>query len=101
MVALCEARARGEKGGAPEIESGAQAPATAHAESLEDDVGRFWRLGPEVEALQVRVAPPEVEMEVIKVLGDLTFVEDKMLMERLTRIYRAVTHKAQEVAFDE
>jgi len=97
LAALREARSRGAERGAP------TSPAlVAHgAETLGDELRHFWRLGPEVEALQVHVAPPEVEMEAIKVLGDPTFAEDRALMERLTRIYRAVTRKAQEVAFDE
>jgi len=97
MAALRERRSRDAEGMAP----GLATPVMDQAESLEDDIAGFWRLGPEVEALQMRVAPPEVEMEAIKVLGDPIFAEDETLMERLTRIYRAVMRKAQEVAFDE
>jgi len=100
MAALREARAGDGQGMAQGIVPGALVSPAEGAESLEDDIGRFWQLGPEVEALQMRVAPPEVDMEAIKVLGDPTFAEDEGLLERLTRIYRAVSHKAQEVAFD-
>lgn len=82
----------------------AAGPSAAPADQVvapEDDIEGFWRLGPEVESLQLRVAPPEVEMEVVKILGDPTFAEDETFLDRLTRIYRAVTRKAQEVAFDE
>lgn len=101
MAALRERRSRDVEGRAQGAAPGAETPAAEAAVPLEDDIAGFWRLGPEVEALPVRVAPPEVEMEAIKVLGDPAFAEDDTLMERLTRIYRAVTRKAQEVAFDE
>jgi uncharacterized Zn finger protein len=101
MAALREARAGDGEGMAQGIVPGVPIPTTEGAESLDDDMDRFWQLGPEVEALQMRVTPPEVDMEAIKVLGDPTFAEDEGLLERLTRIYRAVSRKAQEVAFDE
>ena len=98
MAALRERRARVSE--APARDAAEPTPAPEQP-APEDDIARFWRLSPEVEALQVRVAPPEVEMEVIKVLGDPAFAEDGSLLTRLTRIYRLVTRKAQEVAFDE
>lgn len=100
LAGLRERRARDSEGRAHD---GAVAALAAAMEQggPEVDIEGFWRLGPEVESLQVRVAPPEVEMEVVKLLGDPTFAEDETLLERLTRIYRLVTRRAQEVAFDE
>lgn len=98
LAALRERRSRDAEGAAQAMMA---APTMERAAPLEDDIHGFWRLGPEVEALQMRVAPPEVEMGAVKVLGDPAFAEDETLLARLTRIYRAVTRKAQEVAFDE
>lgn len=101
LAALRERRSRGGEGAVHGGLAGPVTPPVDRATPPRDDIEGFWDLGPEVESLQVRVAPPEVEMEVVKLLGDPAFAEDDTLLERLKRIYRAVTRKAQEVAFDE
>ena len=69
--------------------------------SLEDCLQTYWEMGPEIEGVQVKVAPAEVEMEIIKILGDLSFAEDENLVERLQDVYRKVSRKALDVAFGE
>lgn len=68
---------------------------------LEACLERFWEMGAEANRVRVRVAPPEIEMEMIKVLGSLPFGEDKLRDESLAETYRAVSRKALEVAFVE
>jgi uncharacterized Zn finger protein len=101
LAALRERRSRGAEGATRATGPSDAVLGPDGAAPSEDDIAGFWDLGPEVEALQVRVAPPEVEMEVIKLLGEPSFAEDEELLERLMRIYRAVTRKAQEVALDD
>lgn len=61
----------------------------------------FWRLGPEADDLEIHVRSPQIEMEVIKLLGDLTFAEDAARLEELAAIYRHVSRCALRLAFDE
>jgi uncharacterized Zn finger protein len=68
---------------------------------LEACLESFWHMGSEISAIQVHVAPPEIEMEVVKVLGNPTFAENEALNEHLAEIYRTVSRKALDVAFGE
>ncbi len=67
--------------------------------SLEECLESFWHMGDDIRSLQLRVAPPEVEMELIKMLGAPTFLEDDGAMELLESIFRAVSKKALKVAY--
>lgn len=67
--------------------------------SLEQQAERFWRMGQEIDSVQVHVAPPEVEMEVVKVLGDPGFAEDYALLAQLVKVYRSVSERAIQVAY--
>ena len=59
----------------------------------------FWEMGSELDALQIRVRAPEVELEVIKLLGAPAFVNDPALMGRLAGVYRVVSERAIEMAY--
>ena len=67
--------------------------------TLERQAGLFWRMGKEIGGVQVHVARPEVEMEVVKVLGEPGFAEDHALLARLGEVYRRVSERAIEVAY--
>ncbi|MBC7315463.1 MAG: SWIM zinc finger family protein, partial [Chloroflexi bacterium] len=73
------------------------------SEAIPSDISpeAFWRLGPEAEGLEIHVRSPQIEMEVIKLLGDLTFAEDAARFEELAAIYRHVSRRALRLAFDE
>jgi uncharacterized Zn finger protein len=60
----------------------------------------FWRIGPELDRVEIHVRSPEVEMEILKVLGDMTFVDDPEWMARLAAVYRQVSKRALALAFD-
>jgi len=70
-------------------------------QSLEDSLATFWQMGPEIDQIQVKVVPPEIEMEVIKLLGHPSFVDRKEMIERLAKAYRTISRRALEVAFGE
>ena len=89
----------GDEGLAPEYAMTDDVAAAPSSSAL--DLERFWELGPELNGLQVHVRAPEVELEVLQVLGELAFAEDPTLQPRLAQIYRAVSDKALEVAYDE
>lgn len=95
LAALRAARAK--RAGLP----GTGQPADAEAIPTDISPEAFWRLGPEAEALEIHVRSPQIEMEVIKLLGDLTFAEEAARMEELAAIYRHVSRRALSLAFDE
>jgi uncharacterized Zn finger protein len=68
---------------------------------LEGSLATFWQMGPEIDQIQVKVIPPEIEMEVIKLLGHPSFVDRKEMIERLAKAYRTISRRALEVAFGE
>jgi len=67
---------------------------------LEDCLHSFWQMGEEIQSLKIQVAPPQVEMELLKILGDPAFAEDNLLRERLAEVYRSVSQRALEAAFE-
>ncbi len=85
----------------PDAASGGRGPATGAGseESLEARLADFWEMGAELDGMQIRVRPPEVDLEVIKLLGVPTFANDAELMDRLARVYRLVSRRAMDVAY--
>jgi uncharacterized Zn finger protein len=67
--------------------------------SVEQQADLFWRMGQEISSVHVHVAPPEVEMEVVKVLGEPGFTDDHALLARLSEVYRRVSERAINVAY--
>jgi uncharacterized Zn finger protein len=89
-----------------EIDAGAQTnmahggrASSAEGRPLDERVDDFWEIGPEAEEIHVRVAPAEVELEVLRILGEIELEADKSLLERLERVYKAVSRRAMEIAF--
>jgi uncharacterized Zn finger protein len=74
---------------------------SAEGRSLGERVDDFWEIGPEADEIHVRVAPAEVELEVLRILGEMELEADKSLLERLERVYKAVSQRAIEIAFGE
>ena len=70
-------------------------------QSLEASLDTFWRLGPEIDQIEIKVAPPAVEMEILTLLGYPSFVDQEGMIERLAEIYRMISRRALEVAFGE
>lgn len=67
--------------------------------ALENSPDTFWQIGAAAAAVQIHVAPPEVHMEAIRVLGEAEFGGDEPLEDRLDAVYRLVSQRAVEVAF--
>ena len=61
----------------------------------------FWEMGSDVSSLQIRVEPPEVELQVLRVLGTPTFAEDETLLDRLAAVYGIVSRKALDTAYSD
>jgi uncharacterized Zn finger protein len=74
--------------------------ADAATESSED-LSEFWEMGAEVRDLPLKVEEPEVTMESLKMLGELSFAEEEDLVDRLEPVYRAVSERALDVAYDD
>lgn len=60
----------------------------------------FWSMGPEADQLRIKIAPPAIEGELLKLLGD-PGVPDTGFAERLAAVYRRVSQRALAVAFAE
>jgi uncharacterized Zn finger protein len=67
--------------------------------ALPADLDEFWRLDSMLEDIQIRVAAPDIDTELLKVLGELSFVESKDVRGQLTEIYRRVSQRALDLAF--
>jgi uncharacterized Zn finger protein len=76
-------------------------PASLANDDASGTLKGFWRLGGELDALTLHVQAPEVEHELLKVLGEPTFAEDDSLREELAAVYGVVSRKALQVAFSE
>jgi uncharacterized Zn finger protein len=101
MTALREKRAalaaspilRADQGPAPR-------PLTFGEQPLGDCLHSFWQMGEEIQSLKIQVTPPPVEMELLKIMGDPAFAEDDSLQERLAEVYRIVSQRALDAAFE-
>ncbi|MFP3896838.1 MAG: hypothetical protein ACLFV5_08420 [Anaerolineales bacterium] len=69
--------------------------------SLPSDSHTFWKMGPQIEDVEIDVKPPEIHMEVLKLLGIPSFVNEEMLEKNLPQIYQRVSQKALEIAYGE
>lgn len=88
--------------GAPQPETPPDSPPAQSKLSVADHIiASFWQIGPELATLQVRVRPPEVELQVLKVLGEPGFAQDAALQQRLAEVYSAVSQRALELAYSE
>jgi len=64
---------------------------------LEEQIERFWSMGDEAVAMPIHIAMPEIEGEILKLLGEPDF--DPALAERLPEVYARVSRRALAVAF--
>ncbi|MHB1317819.1 MAG: SWIM zinc finger family protein [Anaerolineae bacterium] len=69
--------------------------------ALPADLDEFWRLDSRLEEIQIRISPPEIEAELLKVLGELSFVENQDVRAQLQEIYRRVSERALDLAFQD
>ncbi|MHB1295906.1 MAG: SWIM zinc finger family protein [Anaerolineae bacterium] len=93
--------ARASRASEPATQQAGMADALQRERLLTERLDDYWRMGPEAQNVQIHVAPAAVEMEVLKVLGDPLFAEDESLVQRLTEVYRTVSGRAVDVAFEE
>lgn len=74
----------------------------AEPEPLEADLPRFWELREDLGGFRVAVAPPPVEMALLKRLGPPPFSRrPEAFVGALTLVYAAVTDRALALAFGE
>lgn len=67
---------------------------------LPTDPEAFWSLGADMERIEIHVRSPEVEMELLRILGEMTFVDDAEWTTRLAAVYKQVSRRALALAFD-
>ena len=70
-------------------------------DSLASRLDDYWDMGDEMRGFEIRIRPPEVEMEAIKLLGVPSFVSDQSFLRRLRKVYSDVSRRALELAYEE
>ena len=82
------------------LDRGVNANVVTDPRSLPSNLDEFWHLDSRIEEIQIRVGPPEIEAELLKLLGEMSFVDDRDVRAQLEAIYGRVSRKAQDLAFD-
>jgi uncharacterized Zn finger protein len=100
MAALRARRAEHHPDSIPHVDEAA-ATASCGNRPLDECLDDFWEMGPETHEVQIRVAAPEVELEIIKLLGNPSFIENEALQRQLQSVYSAVSQRALDVAFEQ
>jgi uncharacterized Zn finger protein len=72
---------------------------TRAAELLDISPDAFWRMAPAAERVQIRIAAPEVDLELLRMLGSPTFLARRTLAAQLEQVYHTVTDKAVAFAY--
>ena len=72
---------------------------TEQEASLAKALENFWTMGDEAVAMQIHIAAPEIEGEILKLLGEPEF--DPTLAEHLPEVYARVSARALAVAYGE
>jgi len=67
---------------------------------LDADLDGFWRMGEALNALQIRVQRPDIELELVRILGAPEFINDAQLLASLEKVYNRVTARALRVAYE-
>jgi uncharacterized Zn finger protein len=68
---------------------------------LEACLDDYWTLGPQAKEVTLNLAPPEVDMALLKRLGVPDFLPARSFWAQMERVYAGVTERAIEVAFEE
>lgn len=66
---------------------------------LDADLDAFWRMGDALQTLRVHIERPDIELELVRILGAPEFSSDSHLLGQLERVYKRVTEKALHVAY--
>jgi uncharacterized Zn finger protein len=87
---------------AGEVESEAPVEKAAPVElptPLNQQLGRFWEIGPELETFSVRIQPPEIPLPVLLRLGEPDFADRLPLQKLLGDTYNNVSQAALAMAY--
>jgi uncharacterized Zn finger protein len=101
MTALRAQRAGQWDGTGSDPMDAAQPEALTDPRALPANLDAFWSLDNGLEDIEIRVAAPDIEAELLKVLGELSFVEDEDVREQLNAIYRRVSRRALDLAYED
>lgn len=74
--------------------------AQEQAPPLTADPESFWELGEMLGDLQIRVRRPEIEMELVRILGTPEFASQPELEKQLEEVYARVTARALSIAYE-
>ncbi|MFZ6030205.1 MAG: SWIM zinc finger family protein [Chloroflexota bacterium] len=66
---------------------------------LEETITHFWALGQALETFAVSIRSPQIEMPLLKRLGEPAFAPDSGIQPLLGSAYRSIGRAAQEIAY--
>ena len=71
------------------------------APALQECLDRYWSMGPQAESMAFDVAPPHVEMALLKRVGipDFDGIAGRSFQAQMARVYDAVARRALSVGF--
>jgi uncharacterized Zn finger protein len=78
-----------------------ESPEPETAIPLEDSLEHFWDLGAPLENIPVSIHPPEVEMPLLKRLGEAAFIPEPGIESLLRAAYQTIGREAIRAAFQE
>ena len=78
-----------------------ESPEPETAIPLEDSLEHFWELGTPLENIPVSIHPPEVEMPLLKRLGEAAFIPEPGIESLLRAAYQTIGREAIRAAFQE
>jgi uncharacterized Zn finger protein len=102
LAGMRERMAEGESDSEGDIEQETQV--TVSLEEVlagEDGVAVFWGTGQDLEGFSVAIRPPEIEIPLLKRLGDPAFLPSDSLQALLKPAYQEISRAAIEAAFDQ
>lgn len=74
-------------------------PAGDEFARLEDSMGRYWTIGPEIQQFSAQVKQPAIPQPLLKRLGEPDFVSDLTLQNQLEDVYEAISQFALMLAY--
>ena len=59
----------------------------------------FWRIGNQASEVSISIRAPEIETELLKILGDPEFAQDESISTDLQQVYHEVSRRALQIAY--
>jgi hypothetical protein len=75
------------------------APIESDVSPLAELISEFWRMGPEIDDVHIKIARPEIDAELLKLIGEPALGLDQDSVQYLSDIYRFISDQAVRTAY--